>query len=377
MQDLLTLAAELRKRGEPFALATVVRCERPTSAKPGAKALIRPDGRVVGWVGGACAEPVVAREAQAALRDGQPRLVVLVGDGGRDPARTEGIVHFPMTCHSGGTLEIYVEPFLPKALLVLVGHGPVIETLATIGETAGFAVSVLPADAVAGALRGLSLDPSASVVVATHGELDEEVLTRALATPAGYLSLVASRKRAGAIVETLRHRGVPPAQLDRLKAPAGLDIGAVTPEEIAVSILAEIIQARHHAPGRAGDAARGGPGRRGGDGSHLRDDRRGGHRASSVRLGGPLGLLLLRTLQGHLRRRSRPLRGGALRLRELPPEHVRSLAAARPAWSKIPGCLGPSSCPCGRPSPASCPTARRSAWAPRSKRSSRSRRATS
>jgi xanthine dehydrogenase accessory factor len=244
-EDLLTLAADLRKRGEPFALATVVRCERPTSAKPGAKALIRPDGRVVGWVGGACAEPVVAREAQAALRDGQPRLVVLVGDGGRDPARTEGIVHFPMTCHSGGTLEIYVEPFLPKALLVLVGHGPVIETLATLGETAGFAVSILPGDTVAGALRGLSLDPSTSVVVATHGELDEEVLTRALATPAGYLSLVASRKRAGAIVETLRRRGVPPAQLDRLKAPAGLDIGAVTPEEIAVSILAEIIQSRH------------------------------------------------------------------------------------------------------------------------------------
>ena len=245
MQDLLTLAAELRKRGEPFALATVVRCERPTSAKPGAKALIRPDGRVVGWVGGACAEPVVAREAQAALRDGQPRLVVLVGDGRRDPARTEGVVHFPMTCHSGGTLEIYVEPFLPKTLLVLVGHGPVIETLATLAETAGYAVSVLSGDTVAGALHGLSLDPSASVVVATHGEVDEEVLTRVLATPAGYTSLVASRKRAAAIVETLRHRGVPSEQLDRLKAPAGLDIGAVTPEEIAVSILAEIIQARH------------------------------------------------------------------------------------------------------------------------------------
>ena len=101
-----------------------MRCERPTSAKPGAKALIRPDGRVTGWVGGACAEPVVAREALAALRDGHPRLVVLVGDGGRDPARTEGIVHYPMTCHSGGTLEIYVEPFLPKAVLVLSATGP-------------------------------------------------------------------------------------------------------------------------------------------------------------------------------------------------------------------------------------------------------------
>jgi len=225
----------------------VVRCERPTSAKPGAKALIRPDGRVAGWVGGACAEPVVAREALAALRDGQPRLVVLVGDGGRDPARTEGIVHFPMTCHSGGTLEIYVEPFLPKALLVLVGHGPVIETLATLGETAGHAVSVLTGDATA-ALRGLSLGSTSSVVVATHGDDDEQALTRVLATPAGYVSLVASRNRASAIVETLRQRGVPAEQLARLKAPAGLDIGAVTPEEIAVSILAEIIQARHHRP---------------------------------------------------------------------------------------------------------------------------------
>ena len=201
-QDLLVLAGDLRRRGEPFALATVVRCERPTSAKPGAKALIRPDGRVTGWVGGACAEPVVAREALAALRDGHPRLVVLVGDGGRDPARTEGIVHYPMTCHSGGTLEIYVEPFLPKAVLVLVGHGPVIETLATLAESAGYDVAVLPGDAVAAALRGLALGPDSSVVVATHGELDEDALTQVLATPAGYVSLVASRKRAASIMAT-------------------------------------------------------------------------------------------------------------------------------------------------------------------------------
>ena len=244
-EDLLTLAADLRRQGEPFALATVVRCERPTSAKPGAKALIRPDGRVAGWVGGACAEPVVAREALAALRDGHPRLVVLVGDGGRDPARTEGIVHYPMTCHSGGTLEIYVEPFLPKALLVLVGHGPVIETLATLAESAGYDVAMVRGEAAGAALRGHALGPDSSVVVATHGELDEDALTQVLATPAGYISLVASRKRAASIMATLHQRGVLQEHLDRLKAPAGLDIGAVTPEEIAVSILAEIIHARH------------------------------------------------------------------------------------------------------------------------------------
>src|SRR5205823_6073987 len=109
-QDLLALAVELRNGEEPFALATVVRCERPTSAKPGAKALIRDDGTVSGWVGGACAEPTVVREAMNALRDGRPRLLGLVGEGGRGPSRTEGIVDYPMTCHSGGTLEIYVEP---------------------------------------------------------------------------------------------------------------------------------------------------------------------------------------------------------------------------------------------------------------------------
>jgi xanthine dehydrogenase accessory factor len=245
LQDLLTLAADLRSRGEAFALATVVRCERPTSAKPGAKALIRPDGHVTGWVGGACAEPVVAREALAALRDGHPRLVVLVGEGGRDPARTEGIVHYPMTCHSGGTLEIYVEPFLPKPLLLLVGHGPVIETLATLAESAGYEVATRPGEAAGAALRGLTLRADSSVVVATHGELDEDALTQVLATPAGYISLVASRKRAASVLATLEQRGIPPEHLSRLKAPAGLDIGAVTPEEIAVSILAEIIHVRH------------------------------------------------------------------------------------------------------------------------------------
>ncbi|HTY76507.1 MAG TPA: XdhC family protein [Candidatus Bathyarchaeia archaeon] len=244
MQDLITLAADLRRRGEAFALATVVRCERPTSAKPGAKALVRADGSMSGWVGGACAEPVVTREALAALADGKPRLVVLVGEGGRDPARTEGIVHLPMTCHSGGTMEIYVEPFVPKPVLVLVGHGPVIETLAALGESTGYAVTVLAPDTVQAALPELELGRDSSVVVATHGELDEAALAQVLATPVGYVSLVASRKRAGAIVDTLRSRGVPAAHLDRMKAPAGIDIGAVTPEEIAVSILAEVIHSR-------------------------------------------------------------------------------------------------------------------------------------
>jgi xanthine dehydrogenase accessory factor len=240
---LLAIAAELERRGEPFVLATVVRCEAPTSAKPGAKALVRADGVVEGWVGGACAEPVVVREALNALRDGRPRLVGLYGEGRREPGRTEGILDYAMTCHSGGTLEIYVEPYLPAPVLVLVGHGPVVDALATLAGAAGY--SVLPlTDAAGAALDGPALGRRASVVIATHADADEDALDRVLRTDAGYVSLVASRRRASAIVERLRARGVPPDRLGRLKAPAGLDLGAVTPAEIAVSILAEIVQ--HH-----------------------------------------------------------------------------------------------------------------------------------
>jgi xanthine dehydrogenase accessory factor len=242
--ELLARAADLQRVGEAFALATVVRCEAPTSAKPGAKALIREDGTLEGWVGGACAEPVVVREALQALRDGRPRLVGLYGEGGRTPGRTEGMLEYGMTCHSGGTLEIYVEPYLPKAMLVLVGHGPVIETLATLGRAADFLVVSLAPDTLPVGLQEQRVTRRASVVVATHAESDEEALDRVLRTDAGYVSLVASRRRAAVILERLEQRGVPAERRSRLKAPAGLDIGAVTPEEIAVSILAEIIQHR-------------------------------------------------------------------------------------------------------------------------------------
>jgi xanthine dehydrogenase accessory factor len=242
--DLLALAVELRGRGEAFALATVVRCERPTSAKPGAKALIRADGTLAGWVGGACAEPVVIREAQRALRDGRPRLVSLVGEGGGTRSGAEGLVPYAMTCHSGGTLEIYVEPFLPKPVLVLVGHGPVIDTLAALGRATDFAVTIAGPEAAADVLARVPLGPEAVVVVGTHGHADEEALEHVLGSGVEYVSLIASRRRAAHVIEHLRSRKVPEDRIGRLKAPAGLDIGAVTPEEVAVSILAEIVQFR-------------------------------------------------------------------------------------------------------------------------------------
>jgi xanthine dehydrogenase accessory factor len=262
--DWLAEAAELAQRGEPFAVATVVRCERPTSAKPGAKALIRRDGSVVGWIGGSCAEPVAVKEALGALEDGEPRFLVLVGrGGGASLGRADGVREYTMTCHSGGTLEIFVEPVLPKPALVLVGSGPVIETLAGLAAAAGFAVTVvepeLPGPAplagarVVGDLAAVPLTPRTAIVVATHGRFDEDALERALRSDAAYVSLVASPTRARVILESLRGRAIPEDRLHRLKAPAGLDLGAVTPEEIAVSILAEIVARRRAV---AGDPAR-------------------------------------------------------------------------------------------------------------------------
>jgi xanthine dehydrogenase accessory factor len=257
VHDWLAEAAALRARGEPFALATVVRSERPTSAKPGAKALVRPDGSVSGWVGGSCAEPVTVKEALDALADGQPRLLVLAGEAARARGPAEGVREYAMTCHSGGTLEIYVEPILPRPELVLVGGGPVVEALARLAAVMGFATTAVEpvgSESAAGVERrvdGLGrarVTARTAIVVATHGRADDEALEEALRSEAEYVSLVASPKRAAAVVDLLRARGVAEDRLRRLKAPAGLDLGAVTPEEIALSILAEIVARRRRPP---------------------------------------------------------------------------------------------------------------------------------
>jgi xanthine dehydrogenase accessory factor len=239
-------------------VATVVRCERPTSAKPGAKALIRQDGSVSGWIGGSCAEPVAVKEALSALEDGVPRFLVLVGKGGAALGRADGVREYAMTCHSGGTLEIFVEPILPKPALVLVGSGPVVETLARLADAAQFAVTLVEPESSepphgrglhrVGSLASVGITPRTAVVVATHGRFDEDALEGALRSEADYVSLVASPTRAEVIRDSLRARQVPEDRLSRLKAPAGLDLGAVAPEEIAVSILAEIIAHRRRPP---------------------------------------------------------------------------------------------------------------------------------
>ena len=257
MDDTLTRAHDLAARGEPFALATVVRVERPASARPGMKAIILADGTLEGWVGGSCAHPVVVREALRLLREETPGLIGLSPPGQPGPERP-GVIYHPMTCHSGGSLEIYIEPVLPRPQLLLVGEAPLVRAIATLGRLQGFTVAVvdagekrpqLEADARL-PLEQLSRRITANtyVVVATMGAYDEEALEQVLGAGAAYVALVASRKRSEAVFAYLRGRGVREDALQRVKVPAGLDIGAVTPEEIALSIMAEIIQVRRARP---------------------------------------------------------------------------------------------------------------------------------
>lgn len=254
---LLQEAARLLDAGEPFALATVVRCERPASARPGDRALVRRDGTLEGWVGGSCAQPVVVREALHALADGEPRLLRLAKEIPSGSRRVDGVLEFLMTCHSGGTLEIYVEPHLPAPELVVVGDTPVARSLVALGGPMGYRLVTgerFP-DRVASPAR-------AFVVVATQGNGDEEALEAALRLdPApAYVGLVASRRRAEAVRDYLRHAGVETERIAAVKAPAGLDLGAETPEEIALSVLAELLLVRrreHRGAGLGAPAAAG------------------------------------------------------------------------------------------------------------------------
>lgn len=267
---LLARAAALEDAGTPFALATVVAVQRPTSARPGAHGIVHPDGSIDGWVGGSCAQPVVVREALRALADGQPRLLRLSKDPPSQGRRGDGVIELVMTCHSGGTLEIYVEPHLSAPILWVAGTTPIAGALASLAATSGWRVSVFDPVAEAEAfpaaervssetnLAKVDREAQPYIVVATQGVWDEEALAAALRRDAAYVGLIASPTRAAVVREWLRDEaGVPDERLAALRAPAGLDLGAETPEEIALSILAELVQVRR---GRAPFVASPGPG---------------------------------------------------------------------------------------------------------------------
>lgn len=201
----------------------------------GSSALVEPDGRVTGWLGGACAEPTVVAAAQEAMRDGRARLLVLGHDDGRDDVEV-----VPMACASEGAMEVFVEPMLPAPLLVVVGHSPMVEALVGLADALAWRTATVDVPD----LGDLPIDETSSVVVATQGHYDEPAMLAALATPAGYVGLVASAKRAASVMQWLREEGVDDGALARVHAPAGLDLGHVEHREIAVAVLAELVALR-------------------------------------------------------------------------------------------------------------------------------------
>jgi xanthine dehydrogenase accessory factor len=217
--NVLVEAGRLAAEGTPFALVTVVDVERPASARRGDHAIVTPEGALSGWVGGACTESTVVREALAALTDGEARVV-----------RVEG------GCASEGTIELLVEPQLPAPLLAVIGDSPAARTLAELAGTLGWRVEARHAE------------HADAVVVASMGRGDEDALEAALAGDAGYIGLVASAKRGSAVLAELRARGLDEEALAHVRCPAGLDLGPSSQEEIAVAILAELVAWRHRGP---------------------------------------------------------------------------------------------------------------------------------
>ncbi len=275
--DILQLASELAGRSEAFALATVVRREAPSSAQVGDAAIVTPDGEFHGWLGGSCTRPTVIREALAALADAAPRLIGIVRDPESAGHTRPGLTVFPMACHSGGSVEIYIEPMLPARRLLVFGVSPTALALARLGAVLGYRVEAVDPeasetlfpDASRLVTSDESIEPPGSerdaarcfTVVATLGQRDEEAIGAAIRLKPAYVGVVASRKRFRQMRETLAARGAGPDELDGISVPAGLDLGAVTPEEIALSILAEITgrggsSQREPAPAAAAGAAR-------------------------------------------------------------------------------------------------------------------------
>ena len=266
-RDILDEVQRLRQARHPFALATVVAAQQPASGTPGARAIVLPDGQVQGWIGGHCAQPTVIRQALASLAEGTARLVVITPnappEGDHPSGGGAGMVRVAMTCAGQGELHIFIEPFLPKAELVVVGASPVAQALARLGALLEFEVwacddtasmeTFAEADRLVPSLAALApqLSLRSYVVVATIGAYDEAAAQTALESPASYVGLVASQRRFAAVRDYLLDRGLSAARVDQLKRPKGTRGQAVLPAEIAFSVMAELLEVRRQRVGLA------------------------------------------------------------------------------------------------------------------------------
>lgn len=233
---VLEKASELADRGVPFALATVVWRQAPSSGHQGARAIITAEGEIFGWIGGACAEPVVIREGQRVIAEGEPQVILLGApeDFGHIP---EGMISVPMACQSEGALQLYIEPVLSTPPLLVVGRSPMATTLVDLASVLGWRAALIDASD----FTADHVDSDSIVIIATQGHHDEDTLEVAVGAQPAFIGLVASRKRGESVLGYLADRGVPTEQLDRVHCPVGLDLGHTSHTEIAVAVLAELI----------------------------------------------------------------------------------------------------------------------------------------
>lgn len=238
--DVLAQAAEMARRGEEFALATVVWRQAPSSGRPGARAIITAAGVLHGWIGGACAEPAVLREAAQVISSREPRLLLLGTPEQFGDSVPDGMRVVPISCQSEGALQVYIEPVVPAPHLVVVGRSPMAHTLVDLAVVLDWRAELIE---VAG-LTPQRVGPRSVVIIATQGHGDEEAVTAAVDASPAFIGLVASTKRGEAVAGYLADRGVPRDRLARVVAPVGLDLGHTSHREIAVAILAELVQLR-------------------------------------------------------------------------------------------------------------------------------------
>ena len=256
LDQYLEKLQELKQKNEPFVLATVVRREAPSSGKVGDKAVINRWGEIHGWIGGGCVQGIVLKETQDALRSGKPRLV-RIGKNLSNATGHSGVMEYTMTCQSEGTVEVFIEPVLPQSHLVVMGKSDIAKALVKMGKAAGYRVTGVAPDAnlqtfekVDELITQLSLanvktTPASFIVVATQGINDEQALLEALKKDVLYIGFVASRKKIGAIKSYLVDAGCDAQKVDAMYSPAGIDVNAKQPLEVAISILAEIIQVKN------------------------------------------------------------------------------------------------------------------------------------
>jgi len=253
--EFFAKAASLKEKRKAFATATIVYAEAPISGNTGNKAIITADGEVFGWLAGGCSQPIIVDEAVKSLRNGKPVLIKLSPDPDN---KYSYLKTFRMSCHSGGSIEVYIEPIMPALQILILGKSAIAQALARLSKAMNYRVTVLAPEATKDMFpeadnfykkfqpdKANIFAEGTYAIVSTQGEHDEEALEALMKYDLPYLAFVASRKKAGAIVKYLVERGYSEEQVNQIKAPAGIDIRAKKPEEVALSILAEVIQNLH------------------------------------------------------------------------------------------------------------------------------------